>query len=168
MILFFVGLVCTAVFFRDIYNLSKDKTIHCNKVADFVDEDEYDGFSGFCNGKYLDANKTCRKIDLYNRWESKNNELRSLNPVCCPVSNDIFVWPFYICAIWMLFMSLCMGLAAVSNLGLSYFSHEHDDYYKQLNFFDIITMGTIVLLALGIGLWLFFRSTPDFDNRFNS
>ena len=32
---------------------------------------------------------------------------------------------------------------------------------------DIITLGTIVLLALGIGLWLFFRSGPSFNNRYS-
>ena len=32
---------------------------------------------------------------------------------------------------------------------------------------DIITLAVIVLLALGIGLWLIFRSSPDFDTRYS-
>lgn len=65
LVLFCICLVCTAVFFRDIYQISRDRPYSCNKVADFVEEDEYDGWSGFCNGKYLKAGQTCRKTDLY-------------------------------------------------------------------------------------------------------
>ena len=67
----------------------------------------------------------------------------------------------------MAFLCISMGIAAVTNFGLSHFSHEHDDYYKQLNIMDIITLAVIVLLALGIGLWLIFRSSPDFDTRYS-
>lgn len=49
------------MFFRDIGSISKNRKIDCTTSAAYAHEKEYSGWSGFCNGKYLDAGNTCRK-----------------------------------------------------------------------------------------------------------
>lgn len=65
-----VVLIFCAILFKDIYKISKNKPMTCNRAADIAHEKEYiRGWSKFCNGKYLKAGETCRKADFYTRWE---------------------------------------------------------------------------------------------------
>ena len=158
-----VLLITVAVWFRDIGTISKKRSIDCQNSAAYAHEKEY---RGFCDGKYLDAGNTCRKQDFTQRWEA-SNELRSLNPVCCPVAQDVLIWPFFICGIWLCFLLLAAFLAGIASMGLSDILCDDDPIYKQLKIADFIVIAVLLLLALGIGLWLIFRSTPSFKNRYS-
>ena len=74
----------------------------------------------------MKVGEKCRKADFYSRWEIPSAETRSLNPVCCPVSNDIVIWPFYILAILTFFLGITMLVSAAANIGLANFSNEFD------------------------------------------
>lgn len=59
-----------------------------------------------------------------------------------------------------------MFLAGAASIGLGNILCDEDPIYKQLKLADFIVIAVLVLLALGIGLWLFFRPTPKFHNKY--
>lgn len=74
-------IIFSALLFKDIYKLSKNKPLSCNDAADIAHEREYvRGWSSFCKGKYLPVGENCRKVDFYVQWENNKSESRSLNP----------------------------------------------------------------------------------------
>lgn len=94
------------------------------------------------------------------RWEKDPFELRSLNPVCCLVSNDIVIWPYYILAIFSIFLGLLMLIAAATNIGIANNHREDDEIYKSLGLIDYICLGLIIILALILLFYILFRATP--------
>lgn len=155
-------IVLLGLLYRDIGRFSKTKPIDCRDTSDFIHENNY---RTFCPNKYLANGRTCRKQDLVVRWEAGSKQFASLNPACCQVSNDLTIWPVYVLAIWGLFLVVFMFISAIGNLSLTNQDLVFDDTFKSINIVDIITVGVIVLLGLGLGLFLIFRTIPLTKNR---
>jgi hypothetical protein len=168
LVLAVLTIIFSALLFKDFYKLSKEKPLSCSAAADIAHEREYvRGWSKFCNGKYLPAGETCRKGDFYTQWENKQ-ELRSLNPQCCPVANDIVFWPFFILAIFGIFLGLSQLIAAGSNIGLTNYPIDLDDHYKGLGINDYLALGILLCLGIFLFFYLFFRPAPNQATKWTS
>ena len=123
----FLMLVLMGVFCKEVMRFTCESPIGCKDAANLVHEDLY---PRRCDPKYLPSGQTCRKADMTNRWESSSPELRSLNPACCNVSNDLAVWPLYCLCIFGLLMLIGIAVAVAANFSLANFNSSYDDYYK--------------------------------------
>lgn len=164
-----LALIFVTILLKNVYTFTSVKPMTCKQCADIAHESEYQsGWSEFCTGKYLPKDQTCRKQDFYMRWESKPEELRSLNPSCCFVSSDIVIWPYFILGILVVFLSLSMLVAAASNIAIANSNKYDEEVYNSLQIIDYITIACIAILGIILIFYLIFRPSPQFSNRYSN
>jgi hypothetical protein len=101
------------------------------------------------------------------RWETSPSELRSLNPVCCKVSNDVVVWPYYILGIFVVFLALSLLVAGASNISIANAEKYDEEIYRSYKVIDFLILGVVAILGLILIFYLVFRSSPSFKHKYS-
>lgn len=166
--LFFVLVATDAGLWRQVrreqlQEVNDNANVNCQITQYSIHEHDLNDWCDYLGGKYLAPGQTCGKENLVTRWETGNNEIRSLNPACCLYSKHVNIRPFMFLAFWGMVLFLSTGLSMAINLYLADTTEYLSNANRALGIGDYLGIATIVLLNIVWGIYFIARNGPGKD-----